>query len=267
LSAKTAGADALLRKPFSPLDVLAVVERLAGGSYAGPFRVAGSVPAHDQLLLYAQDLRRVLDVERTQRRQLQNAYRATVRTLASALDSKDVGTRAHSERVQRYAVELARAVDPLLVEDASVEYGFLLHDVGKIGIPDRILLKRGSLTEADWRVMKTHTLLGEEMLGDVPLLQGEGLKIVRSHHERWDGTGYPDALAGTAIPLGARIFAVADALDAMTSDRPYRSGRSWDEAAEEIHREASRHFDPCVVAAFEACEPALHRTQSALVPV
>jgi ribonuclease P protein subunit RPR2 len=268
-AARAAGADALLRKPFSPLEVLTVVERLAAGYHAGPFRRADAASTADQLrpdqlLLYAEDLRRVLDAERAQRGQLQRAYRATVRTLASALESKDLGTRAHSERVQRYALTLALAVEPGLAEDPSVEYGFLLHDVGKIGIPDRILLKRGPLSPSERRVMKTHTLLGEGLLGDVPLLDGEGLRIVRSHHERWDGDGYPDGLAGTQIPLAARIFSVADALDAMTSDRPYRAARSWDEAAAEIQRETERQFDPTVVEAFVDREQALRRTYAAL---
>ena len=119
-------------------------------------------------------------------------------------------------------MELAREVRPELIDDAGTEYGFLLHDVGKIGVPDGILQKPGPLTEGERRQMETHTVLGEQMLGGVAVLQGEGLKVVRHHHERWDGGGYPDGLCGTDIPIGARIFAVADALDAMTSDRPYR---------------------------------------------
>lgn len=182
------------------------------------------------------------------------AWRQAVAALAGALESKDTGTRAHSRRVQRYAVELARAVEPELLEDPSVEHGFFLHDVGKLGIPDRVLQKPAPLTEAEWRLMQTHTLLGHEMLARVALLFGNGVEIVRSHHERWDGGGYPDRLAGTDIPLGARVFAVADALDAITSDRPYRTARSWREAAAEIARESGRQFDPVVVKAAAALE-------------
>jgi cyclic di-GMP phosphodiesterase len=245
------GADAFLRKPFSPLELLDVVERLTGGLDAVPPPMRGDDrPSEEQLLLYARDLRHLLELERGQRVLLQNAYKETVAALASALESKDTGTRAHSQRVQRYALELARSVSPELVEDPSAEYGFLLHDVGKIGIPDRILQKPGPLNDGETRFMRTHTLLGEQMLGGVAFLQGEGLRIVRSHHERWDGRGYPDGIAGTDIPLAARVFAVADSLDAMTSNRPYRPALTWDDAGREILDGSRAQFDPAVVKAF-----------------
>jgi response regulator RpfG family c-di-GMP phosphodiesterase len=247
--AQAAGADAYLRKPFSPLELLNVVERIAGGLYEGPFRAA-STPPEEQLILYAQDLRRLFEVERGQRALIQRAYRETVTALAGALESKDTGTGAHSQRVQRYAIELAQELDPALLEDESVEYGFLLHDVGKIGIPDRVLLKRRPLTTSERRLLQTHTVLGEQLLSSVALLQGQGLQVVRHHHERWDGSGYPDGLGGSEIPLGARVFAVADALDAMTSDRPYRTAGSWQEAEVEISKQAGQQFDPQVVEAF-----------------
>lgn len=248
--AHDSGADAFLRKPFSPLELLDVVERLTGGLAAVPPPAREGRPDEEQLLLYARDLRHLLEIERGQRVLLQNAYKETVAALASALESKDTGTRAHSQRVQRYALELARSVSPELVEDPSVEYGFLLHDVGKIGIPDRILQKPGPLNEGETRLMRTHTLLGEQMLGGVAFLRGEGLCIVRSHHERWDGAGYPDGTEGTDTPLAARIFAVADALDAMTSDRPYRPALGWTEAGREIVGESRAQFDSAVVKAF-----------------
>jgi len=262
--AAAAGANAFLLKPFSPLELLTVVERLAGDVQGVPFRVSKARP-EEQLLLYARDLRHVLEVERGQRVLLESAYRETVSALATALETKDTGTREHSARVQRYAAELARAVEPDLVDDESTEYGFLLHDIGKIGIPDHILQKPGPLTTEERRLMETHTILGEQMLGGVALLQGEGLCIVRSHHERWDGSGYPDRRAGTDIPIGARVFAVADSLDAMTSDRPYRAALSWEEAGREIVRQTGRQFDPEVVRAFGEREPALRRIQRELV--
>jgi response regulator RpfG family c-di-GMP phosphodiesterase len=254
------GADAFVKKPFSPLELLSVAERLAGRRYGVPMRGPRSPGARDeQLLLYARDLRHVLEVERGQRVLLERAYHDTVAALASALESKDTGTRAHSQRVQRYALELARTVGSDLIQDPSIEYGFLLHDVGKIGIPDRILLKPGPLTRSEWRLMQTHTVLGEQMLGDVAFLQGEGLKVVRNHHERWDGRGYPDGLAGDEIPAGARIFALADTLDAMTSHRPYRRARAWASAKAEIFATSGAQFDPDMVAAFQACEGALRQ--------
>jgi response regulator RpfG family c-di-GMP phosphodiesterase len=256
-SAKEVGADAFLRKPFRPLELVATVERLVGPLGGVPLQEGARDSADEQLLLYAQDLRTLLEIERGQRVLLEKAYQETVIALATALESKDTGTREHSQRVQRYAIELARAVAPQLADDPSTEYGFLLHDVGKIGIPDKILQKPNPLTDAERRLMKTHTVLGEQMLGGVAFLQGAGIKIVRSHHERWDGGGYPDGLSRDDIPIGARIFSVADALDAMTSNRPYRKARTWDEAKAEIGLEARRQFDPDIVDAFRDREHAL----------
>ncbi len=243
-------ADAVMAKPFSPLELLSVVDRLVGQQYGVPFRAPRALDEEEQLLMYARDLRHLLELERGQRTLLESAYHDTVVALASALESKDTGTRAHSQRVQRYAVVLGEALSPELLQEPSAAYGFLLHDVGKIGIPDRILRKPARLTAAERRLMETHTLLGEQMLGGVSFLHGECLAVVRSHHERWDGRGYPDGLERTGIPLGARIFAVADTLDAMTTDRPYRAAQSWDVAVDEIVRERGKQFDPDVVDAF-----------------
>jgi response regulator RpfG family c-di-GMP phosphodiesterase len=252
--AREAGADAFLHKPFSPLELLGVVEHLAGGLYEGPFRSGSAAEPDEQLLLYANDLRRLLEIERGRQELLERTYRQTMAALAGALESKDLGTATHSQRVLRYALELARAIEPQLLHDPSVEYGFLLHDVGKIGIPDHVLQKAGPLDPAEQRLMRTHTVLGEQLLGDVDLLHGDGLKVVRWHHERWDGRGYPDCLAGSEIPLAARIFALADSLDAMTSDRPYRKARPWHDAAAEIRGERGGQFDPDVVDAFRGRE-------------
>jgi response regulator RpfG family c-di-GMP phosphodiesterase len=263
-AADSAGADAFVAKPFSPLELLAVAERLAGGMYGVPFRAGKKRDPEEQLLIYARDLRHLLELERGQRALLQEAYRETVAALATALETKDTGTRAHSQRVQRYALCLAEAIEPALAGDASAEYGFLLHDVGKIGIPDRVLLKPGPLTRPERRLMQTHTQLGEQMLGDVGFLRGEGLKIVRSHHERWDGQGYPDGIGGEEIPLGARIFALADTLDAITSHRPYRRAQSWATARAEILAQEGSQFDPTVVEAFREREPALKQVRREL---
>jgi cyclic di-GMP phosphodiesterase len=263
-AAEQAGADAAMRKPFSPLQLLAVVEQLAGSLYGIPFRSVRSDDPQEQLLLYARDLRHVLEIERGQRSLVQSAYRETVAALASALESKDTGTQQHSQRVQHYAIELARAVDPELLDDPSTEYGFLLHDVGKIGIPDRILQKPKPLSQAEERLMRTHTVLGEQVLSGVAFFHGEGLRIVRSHHERWDGNGYPDGLAGSDIPLAARVFAVADTLDAITSDRPYRKARRWVDAGRELVQQSGKQFDPQVVRGFVANEARLRAIREEL---
>jgi putative two-component system response regulator len=258
-AAKKAGANAFVPKPFSPLELLAVAERLAGDVAGIPFRATkkNARGPDEELLLYARDLRHMLEVERGQRALLQSAYLQTVSALASALESKDTGTRAHSHRVQSYATALAEAAGEAVVRNDSTAYGFLLHDVGKIGIPDGILQKPGPLSSPERRKMETHTVLGEAMLSGVLFLKGDGLKIVRSHHERWDGRGYPDGLVRDEIPLGARIFAVADALDAMTSHRPYRRAMSWSAAHAEILEQRKRQFDPDVVDAFLTSEPTL----------
>jgi len=264
-SAQRAGAAALVRKPFSPLELLAVVERVAGRPSV-PRQPRRSKPADEELLLYARDLRHLLEVERAQRALLQESYLATVTSLASALESRDTRTGEHSQRVQRYALELLETLHPGFVErEPGLPYGFLLHDMGKIAIPDLILQKPGPLTRTERRRMQTHTVLGEQMLSGVEVMRGEGLRVVRSHHERWDGKGYPDGLARSEIPLGARVFAVADALDAMTSSRPYRKKLAWSVASDEIVAQSRKQFDPDVVEAFRAREPQLRDVYRELV--
>jgi cyclic di-GMP phosphodiesterase len=259
--AKRAGAAALVHKPFSPLDLLAVVERVVGRTPV-PRKARRSRQPEEEVLLYARDLRHLLEIERGQRALLAESYVETVTALASALETKDTGTREHSHRVQRYAAALIETIDSgRLAAQPGIEYGFLLHDIGKIGIPDGILQKPGPLTRAERRRMETHTVLGEQMLGGVAVLRGEGLRIVRSHHERWDGRGYPDGLERRRIPIGARVFAVADALDAMTSDRPYRRALRWSAARDEIVAEAGKQFDPEVVEAFIEKEAELRKIQ------
>jgi putative two-component system response regulator len=255
-AAQRAGAAALVRKPFSPLELLSVIERIDGRTPV-PTKPRRARAGDEEVLLYARDLRHLLEIERGQRRLLQQSYLDTVTALAVALETKDGATRAHSQRVQRYGSELLAAIAPALNESPSFEYGFLLHDIGKIGIPDSILLKPGPLTPAERRRMQTHTVLGEQMLAGVAVLQGEGLQIVRSHHERWDGRGYPDGLDSRDVPLGARVFAVADSLDAMTSNRPYRRAMTWRAAREEIVAQSGKQFDPDVVDAFLEREASL----------
>jgi response regulator RpfG family c-di-GMP phosphodiesterase len=260
---ETAGADAVLRKPFSPIELVGLLDQL-GEPGLPVFIAEGESTEAEQLLVYARDLSSLLATERRQRRLLQQSYRQTVVALADALEAKDPVTGLHAIRVQRYATELVGAIDPVLLEDPSLDYGFLLHDVGKLGVPDAILKKDAPLSVAERDLMQQHTLLGEAMLANVTLLGGAGLKVVRSHHERWDGTGYPDGLAGSDIPIAARIFALVDSMDAMTTDRPYRAARSWEEATDEILAQAGRQFDPRVVAGFAQREARMRRISEEL---
>ena len=177
--------------------------------------------------------------------------RATLTALHDLIAARDAGTGAHSERVRVYSLALARAHGMSEAEMRDIEHGVILHDIGKIGIPDSILLKPGPLTPDEWKVMRTHPEVGRRLVEHIPFLAG-AVPIVYCHHERWDGNGYPEGLRGENIPPGARIFAVADALDAMTYDRPYSRAVSLEAARAEIGRCAGAHFDPAVVATFMA---------------
>jgi diguanylate cyclase (GGDEF)-like protein len=182
-------------------------------------------------------------------RPLSQTERATLDALHGLIAARDVGTGTHSERVRVYAVAIARAHGIPEAELRDIEHGVILHDLGKIGIPDSILLKPGPLTPAEWKIMRTHPDVGRGVIQHITFLAG-AIPIVYHHHERWDGNGYPDGLSGDGIPLGVRIFSVADALDAMTFDRPYSRAVSLEAAREEIARCAGTHFDPGVVSTF-----------------
>jgi putative two-component system response regulator len=177
------------------------------------------------------------------------AYDSTLEGWARALDLRDKETEGHSRRVTELSVRLAQALGFSEEAITHVRRGALLHDVGKLGIPDRILLKPGKLTDEEWAIMKLHPTYAFEWLAPIEYLR-PALDIPHYHHERWDGTGYPDGLCGEQIPLAARIFAVVDVWDAMTNDRPYRAGLPLDEVREHIRSQAGRHFDPRVVEVF-----------------
>jgi len=169
--------------------------------------------------------------------------------LLNALDLRDHETRAHCRRVCLYTATLG---EKLQLNDAQIRdlrKGALLHDVGKIGIPDNILLKPGKLTDEEWRTMRTHTTMGGQLVKSIPGLAG-AYDVVTQHHEKWDGSGYPNSLKGEEISLGARIFMVADTLDAILSDRPYRKGASIEVARAEIEKFSGTQFDPYVVSQF-----------------
>ena len=203
-----------------------------------------------QLERYASDLREVFKQERARAQELRRSYKATVRALSNAVEARDAYTGKHAERVAAYGLELAHVTGLELADSPQIEFGFLLHDVGKVAVPDAILFKTSSLTEEEYALVRRHPVIGSEILRDVDFL-GEGKLVVRHHHERWDGTGYPDGLRGDTIPLAARVFALADALDALTTERPYRPASTFRRAREVIRAGAGSHFDPEVVAAYE----------------
>jgi HD-GYP domain-containing protein (c-di-GMP phosphodiesterase class II) len=202
-----------------------------------------------QLDRYAADLRETFKQERAAAQELKRSYRATVRALANAVEARDAYTGRHAERVAAYGLAIAAAAGMDIADTPEMEFGFLLHDVGKVAVPDAILFKSGPLTSEEYALIAKHPVTGWEILRDIEFL-GEAKLVVRHHHERWDGQGYPDGLAGEAIPLSARVFAVADALDALTTDRPYRPASDWPAARERIREAAGTQFDPGVVAAF-----------------
>lgn len=180
---------------------------------------------------------------------IERTYEESLQTLSSALDLRDNETQGHSFRVTSYAFFLGQRMGLSRRELAELVRGALLHDVGKIGVPDRILLKPDRLTEEEWEVMRKHPEIGYNMLKHIEFL-APSLGVVLCHHERWDGSGYPNRLKGDRIPLAASIFAVCDTYDAITSDRPYRRGKGYAEAAAEIARCRGTQFHPAVVDAF-----------------
>ncbi|MHB0970955.1 MAG: HD domain-containing phosphohydrolase [Thermoanaerobaculia bacterium] len=191
-------------------------------------------------------------------RQLAGAYDETLEGWAAALEMRDTETRVHSDRVLQLTLRLVAELGVPPEEWPHVRRGALLHDIGKMGVPDSILQKPGPLTDDEWAVMRTHPQKALDMLGAIDFLV-PALDIPYCHHERWDGAGYPQGLAGEEIPLVARIFAVVDVYDALTSDRYYRPGWSHEAALAYIREESGRHFDPTVVDAFLALIAPIHR--------
>ena len=202
---------------------------------------------------YKQNLEQVVQARTEMLRQamaeLEHSYDVTLEALGDALDLKDSETEGHSKRVTAYTIALARAMGIKPAEIKVIARGAFLHDIGKMAIPDQILRKPGPLTREEQEVMREHCSRGYHILRKIPFLS-DASEIVYSHQEHFDGTGYPNGLKGAEIPIGARIFAVADTLDAITSDRPYRKARSFDAAREEILRCSGSQFDPAVVEMF-----------------
>jgi putative two-component system response regulator len=225
-----AGADDFISKPFDRFELRA---RLIGITRLNRYQ---------KLLQERENLRAA-------NRRLMDAYEATIEGWSHAMDLRDRETEGHSRRVTELSVKLAEAIGMSQEEILHMRHGALLHDMGKIGIPDSILHKPAGLTEEEWAIMRQHPKFAFEMLNSIDYLR-EALEIPYFHHEKWDGTGYPQGLKNEQIPVAARIFAVADVWDALTSDRPYRPAWSREEAMMYIHEQSGKHFDPQMVEIF-----------------
>jgi putative nucleotidyltransferase with HDIG domain len=244
LAAIRNGAYDYLLKPFEREQLLAVVRRALE---ANRLRVENHI--------YQSNLEALVDQRTKQLREtveeLEHSYEMTLEALGDALDLKDAETEGHSKRVTAYTIQIARAMGLSVEVTHMLARGAFLHDIGKMAIPDAILRKPNRLDAEEITVMREHSRIGYRMLKKIPFLT-EAAEIVYAHQEHWDGSGYPRGLKGEQIPLGARIFAIADTLDAITSDRPYRPARSMEQARDEISLWSGRQFDPLVVGVFLA---------------
>lgn len=242
IKALRAGAFDYIMKPFDLRQVDVAVKRAL--EYYDLRRSKKLYEAHLEELVEQRTaaLDRALD-------SVEDAYRSTLKALAHALETRDAETHGHSERVVTFSLRLGRELGLDDKQMKALEFGSLLHDIGKIGVPDAILRKPAKLTESEWVKMREHPRHGQQILRGIKFLEGAA-RVVGQHHEKWDGSGYPLGLRGEEIDLNARIFAVADAFDAMTSDRVYRAGKPYESAAEELERWGGKQFDPQVVEAF-----------------
>src|SRR6266403_4174544 len=242
LAAIRNGAYDYLLKPFEREQLLAAVSRALEMRRLKTENKAYQANLESLVAARTEQLRQAMtDLERS--------YDITLEALGDALDLKDAETEGHSKRVTAFTIAMARAMGLSGERIRVIARGAFLHDIGKMAIPDAILRKPGSLTPEETAIMREHCYRGYQMLRKIPFLS-EASDIVYAHQERYDGTGYPRGLKGDEIPLGARIFSVADTLDAMTSNRPYRAAQSAAAAREEIQRWSGRQFDPEVVKVF-----------------
>jgi putative nucleotidyltransferase with HDIG domain len=236
------GAYDYLLKPFEREHLVSTVERALDHRQA-------LQESHNYQQSLEQVVRARTEMLRQAMEDLEHSYDVTLEALGDALDLKDSETEGHSKRVTAYTIALARAMGVAPAEIKVIARGAFLHDIGKMAIPDEILRKPGTLSPEEQEVMRDHCTRGYHMLRKIPFL-AEAAEIVFSHQEHYDGRGYPSALRGSEIPIGSRIFAVADTLDAITSDRPYRRADNFDAAREEILRCSGTQFDPGVVEVF-----------------
>jgi len=247
LAAIRNGAYDYLLKPFEREQLLATVRRALENRRLKLENRAYQTNLEALVAAKTDQVRRAMST-------LERSYDITLEALGDALDLKDAETEGHSKRVTAFTIAIARAMGIPKDQIAIIARGAFLHDIGKMAIPDAILRKPGALTPDEVSIMREHCYRGYQMLKKIPFL-AEASEIVYSHQERWDGTGYPRGLKGEEIPLGARMFSIADTLDAITSDRPYRPAQSLTAAREEIERWAGRQFDPNIVKVFMDMPP------------
>jgi response regulator RpfG family c-di-GMP phosphodiesterase len=243
------GAFDYVIKPFGIAQITLTIERALNHQSLLTFKRNHEEVLEETIRARTDELRAVNSNLNQMLEVLYSNYRATLRSLAQALEARDVETRGHSDRVVAYCLRLGREIGLTKKDMIGLEQGALLHDIGKIGIRDSILLKPGPLTSQEWIEMRKHVQYGLRIIKGIDFLSG-AQPIVGQHHEKFDGSGYPRGLKGNAIHIYARIFAVADAYDAITSDRPYHAAQSYEEARTEIVANAGVHFDPSIVNAF-----------------
>ncbi|HYL98456.1 MAG TPA: HD domain-containing phosphohydrolase [Blastocatellia bacterium] len=249
ISALRGGAFDYLTKPFELPDLNIAVERALKHQAAISAERLYEAALEEQVRRRTAELSAVNDKLGSLASALYDTYRATLQGLANTLEARDLETRGHSERVVAYSLRLGQELALQKSELIGLEQGALLHDIGKVGVRDSILRKPGSLTPTEWTQMREHVAHGVRIVEGIDFLH-RAKCVVAQHHEKYNGSGYPNRLAGDHIHINARIFAVADAYDAITSNRPYRNGRQYGQAAEEIQAHSGTHFDPRVVDAF-----------------
>ena len=242
VQAMKSGADDYLVKPLVETAVVASVERAVQKQQLE--RQVDEYRGHLEGMVAERTAQLREALQRTE-----ESYQSTIEALGAAIDLRDKETAGHSQRVCRYTLRMGRSMNLSDAQMENLARGAYLHDIGKLAVPDSILLKPGPLTADEWQLMQQHARIGFDLVRGIPFLEGAA-EIVLTHHENFDGTGYPQGLKQREIPLGGRIFAVADTLDAITSDRPYHRAAPFDVAQDAIRREAGRKFDPEIVAAF-----------------
>jgi len=251
LSAIRNGAYDYLLKPFERDQLLNTVKRALENRRLKVENRAFQLHLESRVEEQTERLRRALaDLQRANA-DLKRSHDMMLEALGDALDLKDAETEGHSKRVTAFTIAIARAMRLPDEDVEAIAHGAFLHDIGKMAIPDSVLRKPGPLTPDEVLIMREHCLRGYQMVCKIPFL-ADAAEIVYAHQERWDGTGYPRGLKGEEIPLGARIFSIADTLDAITSDRPYRAAQSYQAAREEIELWSGRQFDPVIVRVFLA---------------